>query len=109
MVLYRFAASIAVRACPLVVLAATASAGSSPVTSQSTVTPHLSAMRARSREEKRRAPLRDFDSLESSSPMSWAKARRLCPDASIRLSTRSVMPSMRTTILAICANRKPGP
>ena len=38
MVLYRFAASSAVRASPLVVLAATASAGSSPVTSQSTVT-----------------------------------------------------------------------
>ena len=42
MVLYRFAASSAVRACPLVVLAATASAGSSPVTSQSTVTAHFS-------------------------------------------------------------------
>ena len=38
MVLYRFAASRAVRASPLVVLAATARGGSSPVTSQSTVT-----------------------------------------------------------------------
>ena len=55
---------------------------------------HRSAMRARSREEKRRVPLSDFDSLESSSPISWAKARRLRPDASIRLSTRSGMPCM---------------
>ena len=41
-----------------------------PVTSQSTVTLHRSAMRARSRDENRRVPLRDFDSLESSSPIS---------------------------------------
>ncbi len=93
-VLYRFAPSSAVRASPLVVLAATAKGGSSPVTSQSTVTWHRSAMRARSREENRRVPLRDFDSLESSSPISWAKAPRLRPDASIRLRTRSGMPCM---------------
>ena len=41
MVLYRRAASSAVRASPVVVRAATARAGSSPVTSQSTVTSHL--------------------------------------------------------------------
>ena len=93
MVLYRLAASTAVRASPVVVRAAIARAGS-PVTSQSTVTWHRSAMRARSREENRRTPLSDFDSLESSSPIRWAKAPRLRPDASIRLSTRSGMPSM---------------
>jgi hypothetical protein len=47
---------------PVVVRAATAKAGSSPVTSQSTVTSPSSAMRARSRDKKWRAPLRDFDS-----------------------------------------------
>jgi len=57
-----------------VVLAATASGGSSPVISQSTVTWHSSAMRARSSEEKRRAPLKDMDSFESSSPIRFAKA-----------------------------------
>src|SRR4051812_5895843 len=80
---------MAVVALPPVVLAAIASGGSSPVISQSTVTRHSSAIRARSTEENRRAPLSDFDIFDSSRPIRCPKARRLSPDASIRFSTRS--------------------
>lgn len=88
-VLYRLAARSAVAALPPVVLAAIASGGSSPVINQSTVTWHSSATRARSTDEKRRVPLKDFDIFDSSRPMRCPKARRLSPDVSIRLRTRS--------------------
>ncbi|MGK5450492.1 hypothetical protein [Streptomyces radiopugnans] len=64
--------------------------GSRPVSSQSTVVPPNSAIRARSRDVKRRTPFRDFDSLSGVSPTRSAKIAWLTDAAFITLRTRSI-------------------